>query len=361
MNILLLKLGMHYNPYPECKHAALGEVDSIRTLFLKNNHRVDILTDKEYCNDYCKDANTFTIDGNVAEYDLLVIVNGQITDDIDEFNRYQYSLINSMQCPAVFILCDLALSLRKMNIIRDDIACVTQAQFTQKLEMDILKNHDLYNFKRIEHFPFQKFPLLTQDVYAVNNNPTYDLLYGGGFRKGRRTNKMLKYYFDVNEYNYNNYNNVNAAMFGNINIEMFSNERYSYKPTFLPSVDYDEFPTIMNDSFATVYISDDSYSKYGSYSQRICECAMANCISFIDIESDINKLIFGDSIFLRNTLYVSDIYDVKDKLNMIKCNYEYRALLCRRTLKHLTDDNGLQIFRNFYVYKFNNLIYDLIT
>ena len=367
MKILLIKLGMEYTPNPEVKHAAIGEVDSIRSMLVGAGHTVNILTKKYYEDDslHCHNDPIFDLTNtNTNGYDLVFVVNGLIRGNFDDmtdiFNAKQYQIIENADCPVIFALCDVELPLRRLTLTRTDIKCVTQARNVGTLERYLSVNDDLYDFENITYFPFQKFPFLTacigthseqshENVFMpINDNPEFDLLYGGGFREGRRVGKMLKYYFDWSHYR--------VGMFGNITEDHFTNHPHNILPNFMPAVPYEKFAEKMNTSLATVYIADESYANLGCVSQRVYECARAGCVMFVDLESDPNMNIFGSSLYLRNSLYVTSPDDVVKKLSKLKNDNMCRKLLIGVIRTHLLEYASHVEFAYNYSLYFDNLL-----
>ena len=84
-----------------------------------------------------------------------------------------------------------------------DLSGKTFYMLTQARDLDALhrilssKKGNVFNRENIENFSFEKFPCENQLQYAsVNPSPSYDLLYGGTLRAGRRIKKIVNWYYN---------------------------------------------------------------------------------------------------------------------------------------------------------------------
>ena len=265
---------------------------------------------------------------DIANNDILVVLNGNVNyfgGQDDPYQTLNYKVINKFQGKVFYVLCDINLVLKQIwksiekkewasnynkediEITRDDIVYISQPRNTrvvlEKARAQGVKIKDAF------HFPFEKFPLVTmKKPLDYNENPTYDLLYGGTFRNGKREEDMVKFYFGYEP-------DINVEMFGNITEANFNKKKVgTYRPPlFGKSVAYDEFPKKMNEARATVIIGDKEYKKADDLAQRIYEGILSKNIVFIDESYDFNKRVFKDEE-LRKFCYVSSRRQVQERL-----------------------------------------------
>lgn len=267
---------------------------------------------------------------NDINMDALVIINGAVNyfggaDSPDQ--TLNYHVINNFNGPVFYILCDPALPLRQVwpsiskkewseNYLRDnieiqrtDIIYISQPKNVNKIHKDLQKN---VQFKKCVHFPFEKFPLRDKPLeFNKLSDRTYDLLYGGTFRGGKRQDDMIKFYFDMDEYN--------VAMFGKIKEKDFNVKKIAGKshPKYENAVKYQDFNNKMSTSIATVIIGDKYYKETDDLAQRIYESILSGVVTFIDSDYDKYKRVYTDER-LKKFLYVNNSEDVKKRLDIIK-------------------------------------------
>lgn len=174
--------------------------------------------------------------------------------------------------------------------------------FNEQLTKELLK-------KDFIQFPVQYMTLYKNRNKTKNNLlfnfKTYDLIYGGSFRAGRREEKMKYYLFD---------NNLDTAVYGTLKLDKFKNFNYKTAPTFLGKLNKDDLSNVNQSSYATIVIGDKSYND-NFFTLRIYEALRDDIILFIDNEFDSNRLL-GFSEFH----YVKDKQELKEKIDLLKTN-----------------------------------------
>lgn len=331
MKIAVIKLGSRIAVGSKGTSGGTGEVLSVIKLLTTAGAEVTA-----YTKVLAKDTTptTFKVKDIISEYDdianndILVVLNGNVNyfgGADDPHQTTNYKVINNFKGKVFYVLCDINLVLKQIwnsvekkpwadnykrediEITRKDIVYISQPRNT-KFVLDKARKQGI-EIADAKHFPFEKFPLVTMKrPLAFNYMPSYDLLYGGTFRNGKREDDMVKFYFGYPD-------DVNVEMFGNIKVDNFNKKKVgTYRaPSFGPSVSYTDFPTKMNDAKATVIIGDKEYKKADDLAQRIYECILSKNIVFIDETYDFNKRVYKDEE-LRKFCYVANRRQVAERL-----------------------------------------------
>lgn len=284
-------------------------------------------------------------------YDALVIMNGNVNyfGGVDDPSQtLNYYIINHFKNKVFYVLCDCNLLLKQIwpgvskkkwssnykeediNITRDDIIYISQARDTKKV-LDKARKQNI-NINNVIHFPFEKFPLLFSKELEFNENPAYDLLYGGTFRNGRREEDMVKFYFGLDE-------KYDVTMFGKIEADNFNEKKIAALnyPKFEGAVAYDEFNKKMNEAKATVIIGDPLYKSWADLAQRIYESIYAKNVVLIDGSYDYRKIVFRNPE-LRDFNYVNDRREVANRLEKLK-DPEFRRHIVELQSEDVKMDN----------------------
>lgn len=344
MKVAVIKLGSRISISSNDSSGGTGETLSIINILTKAGVEVDAFTkvlskDKKPDNfrvfDLIENINNI----NKVGYEALLVLNGNVNyfGGVDDpYQTLNYKIINTFKGNVFYIHCDGNLYLKQIwpsiekkpwnsnynkkdiYIERDDITYITQSKNID-LVLEKASKCDI-KINKVVYFPLEKFPLINDpDIIKFNENPKYDLLYGGTFRNGRREEDMIKFYFG--------YNNFNVTMFGKINESNFTkNKENLLYPNFEKSVDYKNFKNKMNESIATVIIGDKIYKKQNDLAQRIYECILSNTVVLIDSSYDYEKRVFKDS-FLQEFCYVDSREDVEHRLSLLKDNDFRRTIL----------------------------------
>lgn len=330
MKVAVLKLGARIAISSRGTSGGTGEVLSIIKMLTTAGCEVEAFTKILAKDEKPTDFSVLPIDQyydkiNDRNYDCLIVLNGSVNFFGGAEDREQilnYHIINNFNGNVFYILCDPNLMLRQIwpsvaakpwasnyqqkdiEIVRDDIVYVSQPRNIRKVKEIANK---FVTIKTVIHYPFEQFPLLTTESLGFNENATYDLLYGGTFRGGKRELDMIKFYFGIENYN--------VTMFGKIEHKNFKPDLISglSDPNYEKSVAYDAFTGKMHEAKATVIIGDKLYKELDDLAQRIYESINAGNVILIDASYDHNKLVFkNDELRLFN--YVNSRADVIDRL-----------------------------------------------
>lgn len=344
MKFAVIKLGSRVSVSSIGTSGGTGETLSIIKMMTDAGHSVDVYTKVLASDGKPDNFNVFNIedtykDINNKDYDSLIVLNGNVNyfGGVDSpAQTLNYNVINNFKGKVYYIMCDCNLFLKQIwqsiqskswkdnykrediEITRDDIVYVTQARDTKKV---LEKARKYVNVKDAVYFPFEKFPLLTLQDKDINENPSYDLLYGGTFRNGRREDDMIKFYFGYPE-------NYNVEMFGNVNIDHFNKDKIANltPPKFGKSVLYSDFPNKMHDAKATVIIGDKIYKQLDDLAQRIYESIKIGNVVLLDSSYDFSKRVFKDPT-LKQFNYVNNRKDVEERLTRLKDNNFRKELI----------------------------------
>ena len=337
-----------------------GEARAIIEMLHRGGADITIMTnvaDDDYKPEQYKSVNIIDLynENKIESYfkeqnfDALVILNGSFTifggveGDLVWMNIANYNAINLFPKTPYLILCDLALVAinnmwsgmiskkpwgdkykdKQLDVTRDDIVVLTQAYDTKTMYNLIAKNKNAIKVKRenVRHFPFERFPsLYDKNYFEVNENPEYDLLYGGTMRGGRRANKLAKFYFGYSD-------DINVELFGKLKEnELTELARKKFgggrAPKFGGVVNYVDFCNKMHSSLSHIVVGDKIYEQTGYVPQRCYESICANVVTFIDYELDTYKRIFGFDEELKNFMYVKNVKDVENKIKQLKSDKE---------------------------------------
>lgn len=338
MKVAVIKLGSRISISSQGTSGGTGETLAIINMLVTGGAWVDAYTKVLSKDEKPTTFNIYDIEEeykniNSREYDCLVVLNGNVNyfggvDSPDQ--TLNYNIINNFNGRVYYIMCDCNLLLKQIwpsiekkkwvsnynrddiNITRDDIVYISQAKAVDKV-LDKARANSI-NIKDVIHYPFEKFPMLTLNYCDFNENPKYDLLYGGTFRNGKREDDMVKFYFGYSD-------KYNVEMFGKISIEDFNPKKIDNlnPPKFGNPVEYDKFSEKMLESKATIIIGDKLYKQWNDLAQRIYESIMVGNVTFLDSSYDYTKRVFKNPE-LREFNYVSSKRDVEkrlDKLNDI--------------------------------------------
>ncbi|MBQ6632426.1 MAG: hypothetical protein IJH55_10105 [Romboutsia sp.] len=335
MKVAVIKLGSRISISSTGTSGGTVETLSIIKILTTAGISVDAYTKILDKDESPKDFSIYNIEDeykniNDRKYNSLIVLNGNVNyfGGVDDPSQtLNYWVINNFKGKVFYVMCDCNLLLKQIwpsiekkkwasnykkediYITRNDIVYLSQARFIHKVKE---KANKLVHIKDVIYFPFEKFPMLTMDNYPFNEDTTYDLLYGGTFRGGRREDDMIKYYFGYDD-------KYKVEMFGKIDINNFNLNKIAYlkPPIFGQSVTYDKFGAKMSEANATVIIGDPIYKSWGDLAQRIYESIIIGNIVLIDSAYDFQKKVFKNSE-LKDFCYVSYIEEVEDRLDKIR-------------------------------------------
>ena len=271
------------------------------------------------------------LDLAASHCDALIVLNGTYNCFGGAEDREQllnYVMLNSFAGPVFYILCDPELTLRQawptvekkpwaakwqrdqLEITRKDIIYLSQPADVQAVAAG-LGSRDVQP-ARIIHFPFEQFPCLGAMLRPAEQ-PTVDLAYGGTMRGGRREKKMVKFYFG-------HPSSIDVEMFGKISLEDFKPTLTQglQAPRFSGSVNYSDMHRKMNSSLAHCVIGDPWYEKINDVPQRTYESIWSGVVTFIDVDMDRARRVYGRDRELADFLYVQDRRELSEKLLYLK-------------------------------------------
>lgn len=336
MNICVIKIGSRISIDSKSTSGGTGEALSIIKILTEAGINVDVYT-KILKNDIMPvDFKIFDIIEdydkiNERNYDALLCINGNVNyfgGKDSPADTLCFNVINNFKKRVFYVLCDPNLLLRDpwdsiekkewsvnykkedIKITRNDIIYITQPRDVSKLESHV-KNKTKLDICKFIHFPFEQFVYLTMKDEAPVIDYSYDLIYGGTFRTGKREADMIKFYFGYPD-------DISVKMFGKLKPEDFKKNKSNLSlPEFGKAVPYTKFNDEMRTGLSTIIIGDQLYKDLDDIAQRTYESILCGNIVFIDSTYDKNKHIFSDP-FLAKFSYVKDREDVIKKLKHIK-------------------------------------------
>lgn len=100
----------------------------------------------------------------------------------------------------------------------------------------------------------------------------------------------------------------------------------------------EEYSQYLNNAYATLFITDNKF-KGKWFSWRLFEAYKANCICFIDEESDPNHILINDSYF-----YVNNQNDLNQKISQIMKDENLRKELLQKQ-RNILDSFDIEKFK----------------
>ena len=278
-----------------------------------------------------------------SDFDVLLLINGSINcfggaEQSILSDLAIYKMMHFFKKKIVFCSCDICIpfvsDILKTIAAKEwsskykqddfDLSGKTFYMLTQARDLDALhrilssKKGNVFNRENIENFSFEKFPCENQLQHAsANPSPSYDLLYGGTLRAGRRIKKIVNWYY--------NHPSLNIELFGNMDqdkIDVVAKKQYGifHKPKFNDPVNYLENSKKMNQALATIVIGDDMYEETSTVQQRAYEAMCANVITFIDEKLDRPHNVYGFNAGLEKFLYLQSPSQIEKRIQMLKDN-----------------------------------------
>ena len=362
--VALIKLGCRFALNSKSKTGGVQEAISIIDMLNTSGIQVDVYDkilngDEQSTN---KLLNIYNIDKvetglfdealpyyetvNDQGYDALIVLNGNVTYFGGEDRSHETKkliILNEFIGPVFYIIGDFNLILKnneksllakkwvhnydghKLATDRDDIIYISQGKETQKLfdHLNNSKSSSTVHVKDVKYFPIEKFPWFAMDYGKFNENPEFDLIYGGNFRGGSREADMIKFLFGYPD-------DVKVRVFGAISEKQFNKSKVGNlrSPEFnSKSYDYLTYCAELNKSKAIIIIGDGKDKLYNKTAARVFESVRMGLVLFIDESLDHNKTVFNNDE-LKEFCYVNSRDDVIDKLEKLK-DTEFR--------KHIVD------------------------
>lgn len=325
MNIAVIKIGMNF--IWDNLNDVVGGIGEAKSV-------ISLLSDTNKINIYSKIKEDKTINENIVvknienfkinnhDENVLLVFNGYpgFDKEIIHLHKKQSEIINNFKGNVYYIFIDPELPIRNIediNITRKDIILVTSIYNILPAFCKINEFANIIDVNRIKYFPFEMYPLLNKKL-EVKQKPEYDLMYMGSFRKGKRLEKILKYYSDID----------NTHFFGRISEENIKN--YVNKmPIFHGSVSYDNIKFEINNSLCHVVIGD-SFYEGNIFTPRIYECINYSTVCFIDIDMDKEKKIFKNDFN-----YVSSKEELILKILILKNDLKFREQIIKEQYENV--------------------------
>jgi hypothetical protein len=282
------------------------------------------------------------------QFDVFLLINGTINcfggaEQSIESDLAIYKMLHLFDKKIVFCSCDICIPF-STNIWKTiaskpwsskycpdefDLSNKTFHMLTQARDLDALynildkKTGNVFKRENIKNFAFEKFPCENAIQHVkLNENPSYDLLYGGTLRAGRRIKKIVNWYY--------NHPSLNIELFGNMDqdkINAVAKKQYGdtyFKPKFNYPVNYLDNSKKMNQALATVVIGDDMYEDTSTVQQRAYESMCANVVTFIDANLDKPRNVYGSNTEFANFLYLQYPNQLEDRISKIKFDSSFR-------------------------------------
>lgn len=357
MKVAVIKLGSRISFNANDTSGGNGEARSIIKMLHKGGAEVHIFTKILKKDTLVEDYKWHDMQNEVQclhyfsnqtadVFDALIVLNGNINffgGQCDPEQLMNYVFVNAFPGNVFYIYCDPELTLKQvwpsvskkpwgkdwsenaLNITRDDIVYLSQPYDTARILADLKKNEVIP--KAAVHFPFEKFPCLNEQL-PFNPNPEVDLSYGGTMRGGKRSKKMVKFYFG-------HPSDISVEMFGKIDLDDFDSKLTFglTTPKFSGPIRYDEMLPKMNKAMAHCVIGDPYYEEINDMSQRAYESIWSNVVTFIDSDMDKMRRVYGADRILSDFLYVSSRSELSEKINLLKLDNSLRQQILADQLK----------------------------
>ena len=210
------------------------------------------------------------------QFDVFLLINGTINcfggaEQSIESDLAIYKMLHLFDKKIVFCSCDICIPFStniwktiaskpwssKYSPNEFDLLDKTFYMLTQARDLDALysildkKSGNAFKRENIKNFAFEKFPCENEIQHVeMNYSPSYDLLYGGTLRAGRRIKKIVNWYY--------NHPTLNIELFGNMDqdkIDAVAKKQYGdgyFKPNFNDPVNYLDNSRKMNKALATI-------------------------------------------------------------------------------------------------------------
>lgn len=120
------------------------------------------------------------------------------------------------------------------------------------------------------------------------NKSTYDLIYGGSFRSGKREKKFIDYFFNKS---------INVALYGTIKESDFKLPYTNSPKNWLGKVNCNDVIETNTLGFSSIICGEPGYNN-NIHTIRQYESILANCVTFIDSDYDTNHIIYPNCDFL---------------------------------------------------------------
>ena len=294
------------------------EVNNIANALRKHAH-VDIIAQypKDKTKQVDKIVDIMKLD-NLNNYDKVLFYNTSINFYGNRKNpplNKAYELMVSYERTIYYLLVDLEIpfkqfwtcvenrgwDIKKEDVfITSDIVIISQGSNLDRVKY-VHRKVDEYITDYI-YFPLEQH-ILTNDpvILDINDNPEFDLIYGGSWRGGRRNKKMADYFGQKN---------LKIKLFGNIPENKIENKDITFSKKVAPN----KVLETNNDAMCTIVFGDKSYND-NMVTLRLWESLLSRTIVFIDNDFDRDK-----KLNFPEFLYVENGKELADKIKILKEN-----------------------------------------
>lgn len=308
------------------KNINIFETVKIATLLKREDHDVTLAT--------LKDTDIAVAYGklNVNSFDKVLLMNSVIDFPGGEENFYiegLFEFLKQYKGPIYNLLVDLAIPFKQLypkiekrrwckyksaSEINLDNEFIIISQCRSYPIVRMIYEKSGAKISDIKYVPLNEWVYHTNDF--VDNSGNVDLIMGTSFRKGKRRDKYLDYFF--------NRKDLTVELFGSIKEENFDANKIKdlQKPIFSPKLNScNEIIEKNSTGFATAIIGDPLYNN-NMKTLRIGESLLANCITFIDEEFDLAHELYPNN----NFFYVNSGKELEEKIKFLKEEIKYYNL-----------------------------------
>lgn len=311
-----------------------NEVFGIKQMLIDLDYDVDIISKKED-----KNLGILSVDNvsTLNNYDKILIIPGTFAfyhNDPKGFIFKIYSLLAKVQQKIYVLSTDVTVPLKQlyqqasrfMDISKDDINITAPIVFIsltkEQKVIDRLINKDEFNIDKIIPFNFDIFAAYTNiknDNYwlkITDVKTKYDVIYGGAWRGGRRSEAFYNYLCDIP---------FTTAVYGTIRQKQLDKLNDKYNVTTFPE-NLSKVPgnkVVRETSKGLVTFIPGEKNMTQMTTARVWESMLSKAVTFIDESYDpAHSISSNDFIYLHE-----DKQEFIDKVKEVKYNPEFRASL----------------------------------
>lgn len=314
-----------------------NEVMGIKMMLNNLNYSVDVIS--KYQDDNLNIISVNDVD-DLNHYDKVLIIPGTFSfyhNDPKGFIFKIYSLLAKVKNPIYVLSTDVTVPLKQlykqakrfMDIDENDINISAPIKFIslnqdEKVN-DSLIDNDEFNVCWKKYFNFDIFAAYCNLKNGVldkvkNVKQDFDVIYGGAWRGGRRSDAFYNYLCDVP---------LKTGVYGTITQKQLSklSDKYGATdfPELLKKVPGNKVVEETSRGIATFVPGEKNMQQMTT--ARVWESMLSNAVTFIDESYDPNHTIMPTSSF--NYLH-NDKQEFIEKMNMLKKSEEFRQSLIQQ-------------------------------
>lgn len=281
-------------------------------------------------------------------FDLAIIWNGSFNcfgGKIGDPAVYSYRFLHQFEGQVLFCVTDTAIPIgdaagwvelahKKNNYLDinpidlhfnpNRFHCLTQTHNIEKFKKHWKEEQN--SFGSYEYFPHHFYAMKKDRLeLKINENTTRDLIYYGNQRSGKRNDKFCEFFCD--------HEDLKVDIYGKWKEKDVKKMCKTKVPNLLGPIDTRDLNKEINQSIATVYISD-KFNEDCIFTTRLYEAVFNRTILFVDIDNDPNKTKFPEFF------YVSSKKELADKILLLKNNPDARVQLLNKQFACLQKDFG---------------------